>query len=245
MSIIDRLRILIRSVVQAASAHCDTEDGPVVTAGRRALATGNLNHALPWVPQDDEAAAREAFAAARTAADGSAAAEHLFLETLVRLHRAGEGAGFDGIKPAGTPQPAAVTAADDAIATGDLTPLAGLVEDEYRAGVAQRFATAVGLRDHDVDDVAAGRAYVGAYVDYVHHAAHHAVAAGQRGRGPDVALVADPGAGPVHGAGPALGAARPHKIITVCRSGTPRRPRCHRACRSRATHGQTDHRAAL
>lgn len=180
MTIKDRLSILVRKLVQPASAHCDTEDGPVVAAGRRALAAGNVNHALPWVHEGDEAGVRDAFRAARTADRAErATTERRFLETLVRLHRAGEGVGFDGIKPAGTPQPAAVTAADEAIATGDLTPLATLVEEEYRAGVAKRFATAVALRDHDIDDVAAGRAYVGAYVDYVHHAAHHAVGAGQ------------------------------------------------------------------
>jgi hypothetical protein len=153
-------------IIQPARAHCDTEDGPVVTAGRRALASGNVNHALPWVHEDAEAQVREAFADAR-------AAEAAFLETLVRLHRAGEGAAFDGIKPAGAPLPPAVAGADEALAAGDLAPVAAHVAPEHADGVARRFAAALALRDHDVDDVVAGRAYVGAYVDYVHHAAHH------------------------------------------------------------------------
>lgn len=175
MTITRTLRALVRLVVQPASAHCDTEDGPVVAAGRRALTTGNVNHALAWVHQDAEGEVRGAFTDA-LAALGTAriGAERRFLETLVRLHRAGEGAGFEGIKPAGTPQPPAVTAADQALAAGTLAPLEPLLADEHRPQVARRLAVALALRDHDVDDVAAGRAFVSAYVDYVHHAAHHA-----------------------------------------------------------------------
>lgn len=178
MSIIYRLIALARSLVQSASAHCDTEDGPVVAAGRRALGTGNVNHALPWVREADEAEVLDAFGTvlAADAAD-RAASERTFLETLVRVHRAGEGEGYDGIKPAGTPQPPAVTAADEALAAVDLAPLAPLVDAAYLADVEQRFAAVLALSRYDVDDVAAARAYVGAYVDFVHHAAHHAVGA--------------------------------------------------------------------
>jgi hypothetical protein len=175
MDITGRLRALARLVVQPASAHCDTEDGPVVTAGRRALLTGNVNHALAWVPEADEAEVRDGFAAARTTSgDELAAAEHRFLETLVRLHRAGEGAGFTGIKPSGTPWPAAVTAADRALAEGSTAVLEPLVEAGAWPDVSRRFVAARALRNHDVDDVATGRRFVAAYVAYVHHALHHA-----------------------------------------------------------------------
>jgi hypothetical protein len=179
MNILYRLIALARSLVQSASAHCDTEDGPVVAAGRQALGTGNVNHALPWVRAADEPEVLDAFGAVLVAdAADRAAAERAFLETLVRVHRAGEGEQYDGIKPAGTPQPPAVSAADEALAAGDLAVLAPLVDEDYLGEVARRFAAAGALRRHDVDDVAAGRAYVGAYVEYVHHAARHAAGAG-------------------------------------------------------------------
>ena len=176
MRITGRLQALAGLVVRPASAHCDTEDGPVVTAGRRALLTGNVNHALAWVPEADEAEVRRAFAAASTTSgDDLAAVERRFLETLVRLHRAGEGAGFTGIKPSGTAWPPAVTAADRTLAEGVLAPLEPLVEATAWPDVSRRFAAARALRDHDVDDVATGRRFVAAYVGYVHHALHHAV----------------------------------------------------------------------
>lgn len=172
------LHRLARLLVQPASAHCDTEDGPVVAAGRRALGTGDLHHALPWVPEDAEAEVRAVFTAARVApAAERPALECRFLETLVRLHRQGEGADYTGIKPSGTSLPPAVEAADEALERGTMAPLEGLVDGDHWAELAQRFQAALAARDFDVDDVDAGRVFVAAYVSYVHFALHTATGA--------------------------------------------------------------------
>ena len=166
------LRAAVRLVVRPASAHCDTEDGPVVKAGRRALISGDVNHALAWVHAADEDEVRAAFAAVVAGIGPErVGADRGFLETLVRLHRAGEGAGFDGIKPSGTPQPPAVTAADRALETGSLVPLHGLVAAESWKGVEERFAATIALKENDPGDRRTARAAVAAYVDYVHYAA--------------------------------------------------------------------------
>ena len=74
--------------------HCDSLDGPVVTAA--ALQTGNVELVLPYVHPDGEAEVREAFARVlplRTGGDGTGElADRWFYETVVRVHRAGEGA---------------------------------------------------------------------------------------------------------------------------------------------------------
>lgn len=159
---------------RTASAHCDTEDGPAVTAGRRALETGNVNHALPWVTEDGEAEVRAVFekcaAVRRLGTEAAEVADRLFLETLVRVHRAGEGAGFDGIKPAGSHVDPVVAAADRAFAAGVVEPLIGLVPEERLPELERRLHAALAARDHDVDDVAAGRRAVGAYVAFVMYA---------------------------------------------------------------------------
>jgi hypothetical protein len=148
-----------------AFAHCDTLDGPVVSAGRKALETGNLNHALVWVQKKDEGEIRSAFDQARK----KQLAEARFYETLVRVHRAGEGAGFDGLKPAGHVEPP-VAAADKALETGKLQPLAKLVKERVEKGLHGRYDAVMAKKKYDADDVAAGRAYVAAYVDFVHYA---------------------------------------------------------------------------
>ncbi|MBI3748242.1 MAG: hypothetical protein HY262_05300 [Chloroflexi bacterium] len=158
---------------RSASAHCDTEDGPAVAAGRLALETGDPSPALAWVHAEGDAEVREVFALAqRVRALGGEArlvADRLFLETLVRVHRVGEGAGFDGIKPAGRVDPV-VVAADRAIESGKLEPLAGLVSPERLPELRARLARALALKDRDVEDVEAGRRWVAAYVSFVKYA---------------------------------------------------------------------------
>ena len=170
-SITTRARALARLIVQPADAHCDTEDGPAVTDGRRALASGNINHALKWVSAGSEGEVRGAFAEALTtrAAGGQAAerADLAFLETLVRVHRAGEGEGFDGIRPTGTELPPQVVAADQALDQGTIDPLKGLIPEHRMPELQRRFDTALAKKAFDVDDLHAAREYIESYVQFV------------------------------------------------------------------------------
>jgi len=171
------LHSVISLVVRPASAHCDTEDGPAAVDGRRALESGNVNIALKWVRAVDESEVRESFEQARRvrSLDGEAseAADREFLETLVRVHRAGEGAGFEGIKPVGTPIPAQVSAADRALEEGSIEPLRGLIDAERWAELEHRFEHALGLKGFDDDDLAAARTYMDAYVSFFKYAEGH------------------------------------------------------------------------
>src|SRR5660397_143376 len=180
---INRILTLLSALRPAVvQAHCDTADGPAVKCGRKALATGNINYALIWIPADGEAELRAVFEKTlkvRTlGADAAELADRLFLETLVRIHRMGEGVGFTGIQPIGGPVDPVVTAADEAIAQGSDAQLLQMVPDDRRAGLDGRFHAALAVKDFDVDDVVAGRRYLAAYVDFFKYAegedhAHH------------------------------------------------------------------------
>jgi len=156
-----------------AQAHCDTLDGPVVSAARKALDTGNVNLVLVWVQKNDEADIRNAFQRARNVRKSGGEAKDLadsyFFETLVRIHRAGEGAGYTGLKAAGHIEPA-VAAADKAIETGKPQPLAKLVSERTEKGLHGHFDAVMAKKKYSPDDVAAGRAYTSAYVEFVHYA---------------------------------------------------------------------------
>ena len=151
-------------------AHCDTAEGPAVMDGRKALETGNINFALKWIPADGEAEVREVFAKAlrvRTLGDEAAElADRLFLETMIRVHRMGEGVGFTGIQPVGTRIDPVVQAADDAIALGSDEDLLPMVPQERRAELDKRFKAALAIKDFDVNDVTAARRYIAAYVSF-------------------------------------------------------------------------------
>ena len=155
-------------------AHCDTAEGPAVKDGRKALETGNINYALKWIPAEGEAEMRDVFEKAlkvRTlGAEATELADRLFLETMVRIHRMGEGVGFTGIQPVGTQIDPVVKAADEAIALGSDADLLPMVPEERRAELDKRFQAALAIKDFDVDDVAAARRYVAAYVSFFKYA---------------------------------------------------------------------------
>lgn len=157
---------------QQALAHCDALDGPVIIEARQALENGDVTPVLKWVGAADEAEIRAAFAQTVNVRQLDPAARELadryFFETLVRVHRAGEGAPFTGLKPAGTVAPV-VAMADRALDEGKVDTLAGKIAAHTEAGIRERFRHALETRKHAGDSVAAGREAVAAYVTYVHY----------------------------------------------------------------------------
>jgi hypothetical protein len=85
------------------------------------------------------------------------------------VHRAGEGAPFTGLKPAGRDLGPAIPAADKALEERSLEPLVTLLTDTMRDRLRQHFNEAVTARTYDVGDVAAGREYVRAYIEFIHY----------------------------------------------------------------------------
>ncbi len=185
-----------------ARAHCDSLDGPVVKAARAALESGKPNPVLAWVRPQDEGEIKAAFARALAVREAGGAARDLadtwFFETLVRVHRAGEGAPYTGLKPAGRDPGPAVRAADAAVASGSPAQVERLLDEAVKHGLHARFAP-LAARKQPGDDVAAGRAWVSAYVPFVHWVeAVHAAAEGAGGHG-EVAEVEAPAAAHGHG----------------------------------------------
>lgn len=154
-------------------AHCDGLDGPVVKAAQRALDTGNVSYALIWVQPGDEPelseAFRQALAVRSLGSEARALADRHFYETLVRLHRMGEGAAYTGLAPAGRDLGPAIPAADLAVESGNLEPVERLLTEEVLHGLEKHFAELRETSSYDVDDVEAGREHVRAYVELVHY----------------------------------------------------------------------------
>ena len=155
-----------------ALAHCDGLDGPVVKAAQRALETRNPALVLIWVQEKDEPEIQKAFE--RTlevralSPQAKELADRFFFETLVRVHRAGEGAPFTGLKPAGRDLGPAIPAADEAVRVGSVEPVRDLLMAAIQERLGHQFGEVMATKAFKPDDVAAGRAYVRAYVDFIH-----------------------------------------------------------------------------
>jgi hypothetical protein len=154
-------------------AHCDTLDGPVVTAARKALDTNNVKLVLIWVQKKDETEITKAFEKTLEVRKLNSRAKELadmyFFETLVRIHRAGEGASYTGLKPAGLDVGPAIPAADKALETGKSDQIIKLLQDAIIEGVNKTFTKAFSLKNYRENDVDVGREYIEAYVIYLHY----------------------------------------------------------------------------
>jgi hypothetical protein len=153
-------------------AHCDTLDGPVVAAARKALTSGDVTPVLKWVADDDEQMIRSAFQKTlevrQLGTQARDLADMYFFETLVRIHRAGEGAPYTGLK-LGTNIDPAVALADKALESSSVDKLVNILSDATAKGIRERFHRALKAKKHADESVAAGRKFVESYVIFTHY----------------------------------------------------------------------------
>lgn len=164
------LSFALWSLPLTADAHCDTMEGPVVNTARMALDKGDVTPVLKWVRKEDEKEIKEQFqktlAARKQGKESKELADKYFFETLVRIHRAGEGAPYTGLK-SGPAEPI-IQAADNALETGSADPLVKQVTDAAAKGLRERFAQLKEAKKHSEESVEKGREFVATYVEFTH-----------------------------------------------------------------------------
>lgn len=157
-------------------AHCDGIKGPVVTSAKKALETGNVNYALIWVSKDNEDAIKNLFNKAvevrKLTPDARELADMYFFESLVRLHRNGEGEAYDGLKMTDEGVPAVIHAADRAIETGNKDELLKFFSKRRdKKEIENKLQEVLSKKQFDINDLQSGRSYVKSYTEFVHYAA--------------------------------------------------------------------------
>ena len=154
-------------------AHCDTLDGPVVIHARKALEKGDATPVLKWVKKADEPEVRTALQKAlkvrEKGMEAKDLAETFFFETVVRLHRASEGAPYTGLKPAGTDPGPVVREGDKSLETGSADHLVKHITQAVSEGTRRKFVLASERKKHADENVETGRSFVSAYVDFIHY----------------------------------------------------------------------------
>jgi uncharacterized protein DUF6448 len=138
-----------------AQAHCDSIDGPVARVAQTALEDGNVNPVLAYAPAAAEDEIRVALERSRKVrglgGDARDLADHAFLETVIRLHRAGEGAAYTGLKPAGDDYGPVIPAAEKAVQTGELAALKAVLFQEIEHALTERLAHVRELKEVSLD----------------------------------------------------------------------------------------------
>ncbi|GAB4314244.1 MAG: DUF6448 family protein [Methanobacteriaceae archaeon] len=151
--------------------HCDTMDGPVVTAAEMALEMENINYVLPFVSKESEDELKYAFdktlIVRELSEDAAEIADYWFFETAVRLHRKGEGKPYTGLKPAGLDWGPVVGKAEKALETGDPSNLIKFLLETVEDALTNRFNNAVHKNGYELNDVDAAREYTNAMLEFV------------------------------------------------------------------------------
>ncbi len=170
VSVLFTLTILANS--QSAYAHCDTLDGPVVKEARVALDNENMTPLFKWIRPTDEKMIKETFDMTLDVRTKGKKAKELadmyFFETLVRIHREGEGAPYTGLKPGVAVDPA-VALADKALESGSIDKLVKVLTNAMAKGIRERFKHTNETQKHANESVEAGREFVESYVIFTHY----------------------------------------------------------------------------
>lgn len=155
-------------------AHCDTMDGPVVRDAKAAIEKADVTLVLKWIKQEYENEVRQAFQKTlevrKTGKTAKELADMYFFETVVRLHRAGEGEPYTGLKPVGTPVEPIIQNVDKALESGGVRELAKQFASTAEVELNKKFHRVLETKKEADKSVEAGREYVEAYVEYVHYA---------------------------------------------------------------------------
>lgn len=166
--------VLLAAIFPATvRSHCDTMNGPVVAAAQKALETKDVNLVLIWVQKNDEAEIKEAFrrtlVVRKLNPDAQKLADIYFFETLVRIHRAGEGVAYTGLKSAETEVEPGIVAADSAISSGSAKELVQHLSASIHQRIGTEYKHLMEKKRFQPQDVEAGREYVKAYVQFIHY----------------------------------------------------------------------------
>jgi len=144
--------------------HCDSLSGPVVKMAKEALATRNVNLILPYVPKESEGEVIAAFNKVLPLHDQPNGAREIadtfFFETVVHLHRVGEGAPYTGLKPAGLYEGPIIPIAEQAIETGSVEELKEVLTHIVANEVEKRFEHMQYLKQYAEESVEDAREYV-------------------------------------------------------------------------------------
>lgn len=165
--------LLVLSICMAnlSFAHCDTRNGPVVKAAKEAIRTNNVKLVLIWVQEKDESQIKSVFAKTmairKTSKEVQEVADEYFFETVVRLHRMGEGESYTGLTDE-APE-ASVLLAEQAIERKSADSISNDLTALVQQGLDKHLLAALKSYYYDPNNIKAGREYVASYIRFVYY----------------------------------------------------------------------------
>lgn len=158
-------------IPQSLFAHCDSYDGPVIQDALKALDQNKVALVMKWIDEKHEPEIEKLFKKTikykKLDQEVYQLLEKHFLETLVRVHREGEGEPYTGLKPAGSTSEI-IQLTDTALREDDIESFLQELNGHTGKVVREKYEKVGALKPVKDNSIAQGRAYVAAYVDYTH-----------------------------------------------------------------------------
>ena len=151
--------------------HPHSRNGPLMKAAQMALVTGNVNYVLIWVPEESENTLKNLLE--KTCCERSARknmqnrAIDWYFDTVSRFHSANKGALYPYLKPGGLDESLFAVKVERAVETGNFDEIIEIIPDTHAADVRERFHHVMDKSNFDRNNIAAGRAYVSAFFDFL------------------------------------------------------------------------------
>ncbi len=173
VAVLSAILLLVLLSPTSMVSHCNTMNGLVVKAAKKALKTGSVNLVWIWIQPNDEAAIKESFDKTvkirSVSPEVKELADMYFFETLVRIDRAGEGELYTGLKTADTQIDPCIEAADEPIDKGTTDDLLKHLHKTIDDGISKHFKEVLETTGYDRNDTSAGRSHVKNYVTFIHY----------------------------------------------------------------------------
>jgi hypothetical protein len=148
----------------------DVMQGPVVKAAKMALETGNVNYILIWLPEESENTLKNLLE--KTCCKRSSRmnmqnqAYDWYFATVNRFFSASRLRDYLTVQFGGLPEKPLVLKVDKAIESGNFEEIRDIIPVSHEADAKQRFLHVMNMRNYPVNNIAAGRAYVSAFIDF-------------------------------------------------------------------------------
>jgi hypothetical protein len=148
----------------------DEMQGPVVKAAKMALDTGNVNYILIWLPEESENTLKNLLE--KTCCKRSSRmnmqkqAYDWYFATVNRFFNTGRLRDDLTIYFGGFTEKPLDLKIHNATESGNFEEIREIIPITHQAEAKQRFLHVMNMRNHSVNNIAAGRAYVSAFIDF-------------------------------------------------------------------------------
>ena len=146
------------------------QNGPVRKAAEMALVTGDADYVLLWVLKESENTLKNLLEKTCCERNSQKYVQNnspdWYFETVNRLFERSWKTDFSGRDSGGFDENPIVRMVQRAIESGEINELCRIVPQPERDDLMQRFIDLIHKRNYDLHNLAAGRAYVSAFLDF-------------------------------------------------------------------------------